>query len=216
MDVVLDNLDVFARGMRTTVSLTVLSFAVALVIGIVVAACRVSPVPPLRWVGVDLRRAGPQHAAPVLFVLFFFGLTKVGIQYDAFTTAIIVLGGYTGAFVGGDGPLGDQRGRAGQAEAARSLGLTFPQVLRPRRAAPGAAHRRRPTRRAVHRARSRTARSPRSSASLELGLQDRAPDQRHRPRDPRVPRGRASPTSLSRSRRASLIEALDRRVAIRR
>ena len=41
MDVVLDNLDVFVEGMRTTAWLTVLSFAMALVIGLVlVAACR--------------------------------------------------------------------------------------------------------------------------------------------------------------------------------
>ena len=60
MDVVLDNLDVFAEGMRTTVSLTLLSFAVAFVIGIVVAACRVSPVPPLR---VGRRRSTSRRCA---------------------------------------------------------------------------------------------------------------------------------------------------------
>ena len=129
MDVVVDNLDVIARGMRTTVSLTVLSFAVALVIGIVVAACRVSPIPPLRWAGaayVELVRNTP---LTVLFLLFFGGLTKVGIQYSAFTTAIIVLGGYTGAFVAEMVRSGVNTVAVGQAEAARSLGLTFPQVL---------------------------------------------------------------------------------------
>ena len=130
MDVVLDHRDVFLRGMGTTVSLTLLSFAVALVIGIVVAACRVSPIPPLRAAGALYVETVQNTPLTILFVLFFFGLTKVGIRYDKFTTAIIVLGGYTGAFIGemvrsGIGSVG-----RGQAEAARSLGLTFPQVLR--------------------------------------------------------------------------------------
>ena len=51
MSVVLDNLDVYLKGMGTTAELTLLSFAVALVLGTLVAAARVSPVPPLRAVG---------------------------------------------------------------------------------------------------------------------------------------------------------------------
>lgn len=130
MNVVLDNLGTYAEGMRTTVSLTLLSFAAAMVIGTVVAAFRVSPVPPLRWAGaayVELVRNTP---LAVLFVLFFFGLTKVGIQYGAFTSAIVVLGGYTSAFVAETVRSGVNAVATGQAEAARALGLTFPQVLR--------------------------------------------------------------------------------------
>jgi len=127
--VVLDNLDVFVGGMRTTVSLTVLGFAVAFVIGTVVAACRVSPVPPLRWVGGFYVETWRNTPLTVLMVLFFFGLTKVGIRYGAFTTAVIVLGGYTGAFVAETIRSGILAVPRGQAEAARSLGLTFPQTL---------------------------------------------------------------------------------------
>ena len=59
------------NGFRTTVSLTLLSFAGAFVIGCVLASCRVSPVPPLRLAGDHLHRDRPQHApdrldAPVL------------------------------------------------------------------------------------------------------------------------------------------------------
>ncbi len=129
MDVVLDNLGVFAEGMRTTMSLTLLSFAAAFVIGIVVAACRVSPVPPLRLAGAFYVETIRNTPLPVLFVLFFFGLTKVGIQYAGFTTAVIVLAGYTGAFLGETVRSGINTVSAGQAEAARALGLTFPQVL---------------------------------------------------------------------------------------
>lgn len=115
--------------MRTTVVLTLLSFLVAAAVGTVVAAFRVSPVPPLRGAGavwVELWRNTPLI---VLFFLFFFGLTKVGVRFGAFTTAIVVLGGYTSAFVAETVRSGINAVPRGQAEAARSIGLTFPQTL---------------------------------------------------------------------------------------
>lgn len=130
MDVVVDNLDLFLKGMRTTVSLTVLSFAAALVIGTVVAACRVSPVPPLRAAGslyVGIVRNTP---LAVLMVGFLFGAGDLGIQFSFFNTAVIVLSAYTGAFVGEIVRSGVNAVARGQGEAARALGLTFPQVLR--------------------------------------------------------------------------------------
>ena len=136
----------------------------------VVAACRVSPVPPLRVGGRLLRRDGAQHArCTVLFVLFFFGLTKVGHHRTApFTTAVIVLGGYTGAFVAETVRAGHQHRRRGQAEAARSLGLTFPQVLGIVVLPQALAHRRRAARQPVHRPDQEHARSPRSISVHEL------------------------------------------------
>jgi glutamate transport system permease protein len=129
VDVVLDNLDVFLAGMRVTALLTLVSFVVAFVVGLIVAGCRVSPIPPLRWAGAFYVETVRNTPLTVLFVLFFFGLTKVGIIYGAFTTAVIVLGGYTGAFVAETVRAGINAVGRGQAEAARSLGLTFPQVL---------------------------------------------------------------------------------------
>jgi glutamate transport system permease protein len=129
MDVVLDHLDVFIAGLRTTIALTLLSYAVALAVGIVIAACRVSPVPPLRWAGAFYVETVRNTPLTVLFVLFFFGLPKVDILFEPFPTAVIVLGGYTGAFVGETVRSGINTVSRGQAEAARALGLTFPQVL---------------------------------------------------------------------------------------
>ncbi len=130
MRVVLDNLDVFVEGARTTALLTLCSFVVALVIGLVLAACRVSPVPPLRIAATFFVNTVRNTPLTVLFVLFFFGLTKVGILYSGFVTAVIVLGGYTGAFVGETIRSGINTVSRGQAEAARAIGLTFPQTLR--------------------------------------------------------------------------------------
>ncbi len=129
MRLVLDNADQYLQGMVVTVLLTVFSFSAALVIGTLVAAFRVSPVPPLRGAGgvwVETLRNTP---LTVLMVLFFFGFTKVGFRYSGFTSAVIVLSAYTSAFVAETVRSGINTVALGQAEAARSLGLTFPQAL---------------------------------------------------------------------------------------
>lgn len=130
MEVISDNLGLFLRGMRTTASLTVLSFAAALVIGAVVASFRVSPVPPLRAVGAFYVSAVRNTPLAVLMVLFFSGFPDAGIIVQSrYVSAIIVLAVYTGAFVAETLRAGVNAVALGQAEASRAIGLTFPQTL---------------------------------------------------------------------------------------
>ena len=98
MDVVLDNLDVFAEGFKNTLLLTLLAAIGALVLGTLIAAMRVSPVPPLRWAGtayVELVRNTP---LTVVFFLVFFGLPEVGVKLPFFRFAVLALVIYTAAF----------------------------------------------------------------------------------------------------------------------
>jgi glutamate transport system permease protein len=127
--VVLDNLDLYLEGARLTVELTLGSFALALVVGTLTAAARVSPVPPLRAAGTFYVETVRNTPLVVIFVLFYFGLPKAGIKYSPLVSAIIVLSLYTGTFVAETVRSGINAVAAGQAEAARSLGLTFPQTL---------------------------------------------------------------------------------------
>lgn len=110
--------------------LTLLSFTFAFVLGTFVAACRVSPVPPLRLFGaawVEIFRNTP---LTVLMVIFFFGFTKIGIgPYEPFPSAVMVLSVYTSAFVAETLRSGVNTVAGGQGEAARSIGLTFVQTL---------------------------------------------------------------------------------------
>ncbi len=129
MGLVLENVDLYLAGMAMTAALTLLSFGAALVIGTVVAAFRVSPVPPLRTAGTLWVETVRNTPLTVLMVLFFFGFTKLGVQYSAFTSAVIVLSAYTSTFVAETVRSGINAVARGQTEAARSLGLTFPQVL---------------------------------------------------------------------------------------
>jgi glutamate transport system permease protein len=129
LDAVTGNLDAYWEGMRSTAGLTLLSFALALLVGTLVASWRVGPVPPLRWAGaiyVELFRNTPLL---VLMYLYYFGLPKLGIRFSEYNTAVIALSLYTGSFVAETVRAGINSVAAGQGEAARALGLTFRQTL---------------------------------------------------------------------------------------
>jgi glutamate transport system permease protein len=130
VDAVLDNLDVFVEGFTTTVMLTLLAAVGALVLGTLIAAMRVSPVPPLRWAGtlyVNLVRNTP---LTVVFFLVVFGLPEVDVIVSFFKFAVIALSLYTAAFVAEAVRSGINSVAAGQAEASRAVGMTFGQTLR--------------------------------------------------------------------------------------
>jgi len=129
MNVVLDNLDLYLGGMRDTVVLTLASFALAFLVGVVVAGFRVSPVPPLRAAGAFYVTVFRNTPLVLLLFLFYFGFPKMGVSFGAFTWAIIVLTAYTGAFVAETVRAGVNSVSRGQGEAARALGLSFPQTL---------------------------------------------------------------------------------------
>jgi glutamate transport system permease protein len=130
VSVVLDNLDVFLDGMRRTVELSVLSFVLAFLLGIFVAALRVSPVPPLRWASTTYIELVRNTPLLVLLYIMVFAVPSIGFTYSYFASAVIVLTAYTATFVGETVRSGINSVSTGQAEAARAIGLTFPQVLR--------------------------------------------------------------------------------------
>ncbi|GAA4898032.1 glutamate transport system permease protein [Stackebrandtia albiflava] len=117
-------------GLWVTVWVTAVSFFFALVIGGVLATMHVSPAPPARWFATAY--TGLFKNIPLLAVLFimYFGLPKIGIALPNWQWAIIGLSTYTAAFVGETLRSGINSINLGQAEAARSIGLTFGQSLR--------------------------------------------------------------------------------------
>ncbi len=129
MTVVVDHLGDYLGGLRTTLALSLLSFLLALAIGAVVATCRVSPLRLLNTLGALYVETFFSLPLLVWAMLFFFGLPKVGVTYGAFTSAVIVLGTFTGALVGEALRSGINTIPPGQGEAARALGLRFEQVL---------------------------------------------------------------------------------------
>ncbi|MFJ3901179.1 amino acid ABC transporter permease [Streptomyces sp. NPDC090025] len=131
MNVLLDHFAEFRNGFIGTVEITAVSSVIALVLGIVVAGFRVSPVPPLRVFGtawVTLLRNTP---LTLLFLVFFFVVPEILFPgMSPFVLASLALGFYTSSFVCEAVRSGISTVPLGQAEAARSLGLTFSQTLR--------------------------------------------------------------------------------------
>ncbi|MBB5122219.1 glutamate transport system permease protein [Streptomyces eurocidicus] len=120
----------FREGFLGTVELTALSALLALVLGTLIAAFRVSPVPALRVFGtawVTLLRNTP---LVLLFLVATLGLPALGLKgWDSFWLAVMALGCYTSAFVCEAIRSGINTVPVGQAEAARSIGMTFSQTL---------------------------------------------------------------------------------------
>ncbi|MCZ7416154.1 MULTISPECIES: amino acid ABC transporter permease [unclassified Streptomyces] len=130
MNVLLDHFALFREGFLGTVSLTVTSALIALVLGIVIAGCRVSPVPPLRAFGAAWVTVLRNTPLLLLFLVAFFILPEVLFPgMSPYVLAILALGFYTSSFVCEAVRSGINTVAVGQAEAARSLGLTFLQTL---------------------------------------------------------------------------------------
>jgi len=131
VDAVLDNTSLYWEGFRTTLALTLISAAIALVLGTVLGAFRVSPVAPLRWFGttyVELVRNTP---LTMVFIFFVFVGPQLGFTPSSFfVPAVLALSIYTAAFVCEGVRSGVNSVGVGQAEAARAVGLTFTQTLR--------------------------------------------------------------------------------------
>jgi glutamate transport system permease protein len=133
---ILSNYDILG-AFWVTIQLSVLSAIGALVIGTFVAIMRVSPVAVLRGVGtsyVNLVRNTPLTLLMVMSILglsFILGLSLSNdLARNAYWWAIIMLSVYHAAFVCEALRSGVNTVPAGQAEAARSIGLTFAQSLR--------------------------------------------------------------------------------------
>jgi glutamate transport system permease protein len=129
VDAVLDNLDAYRQGFVTTLELSVLASVLALLLGTVLAAMRVSPVPTLRAAGaayVELVRNTP---LTLVFFFMVFVLPQVDITLPFFVFAVMALTIYHAAFFCEAVRSGINAVGVGQAEAARSIGLTFGQSL---------------------------------------------------------------------------------------
>ncbi|WP_229401205.1 amino acid ABC transporter permease [Micromonospora okii] len=131
------NLDAYLSSFLWILKLTGASAFLALVLGVLLAAFRVSPVPVLRGVGatwVSLFRN-----TPLTLIVFFcyFGLFSTlglsladDLDLNNYWLGVVGLSVYTAAFVCEAVRSGINTVPAGQAEAARAIGLTFFQTLR--------------------------------------------------------------------------------------
>ena len=126
MDVLLNNLDVFVPAFGNTLLLFAVSLVFALLIGTVVGAMRVSPVPIARAVGTVYVNTIRNTPLTLLMFFFAFGYPKLDLpDLDYTTLAIFALSLYTATYVAEVLRSGINPVPIGQAEAARAIGLDF-------------------------------------------------------------------------------------------
>lgn len=125
-----------------TIQLTVFSAVGALILGTLLAAMRLAPVPMLNWIGATYVNVVRNTPLTLLILFCSFGLAQTlgvtlvdpesptSISDSNFRLAILGLALYTASFVCETVRAGVNTVPVGQAEAARSLGLTFGQNLR--------------------------------------------------------------------------------------
>ncbi|MYV51516.1 amino acid ABC transporter permease [Streptomyces sp. SID3212] len=129
MDVLTQNFPLYREGFLGTVELTFYASLIALSVGLLMAAFRVAPVRALRAVGatwVNILRNTP---LTLLFFAVLLGLPRFGLVLPFRLFAVLALGCYTSAFICEVVRSGINTVPKGQGEAARSLGMTFPQTL---------------------------------------------------------------------------------------
>jgi glutamate transport system permease protein len=126
-----------------TIEMVVIAGIIALVVGTLLAALRVSPIPLGRAVGTGYVYTVRNTPLLVIMLLFAFGIPQLDIRPELalgdarllrfnvfFIFATSALGLYTAAFVCEAVRSGINAIPLGQAEAARAIGMTFTQSLR--------------------------------------------------------------------------------------
>jgi glutamate transport system permease protein len=130
VDAVAQNLPVFLGGFGRTLALLGIAGGGAFIVGLLVAAMRISPVASLR--GAAAVYTEVLRNTPLTLVLFCcaFVLPYLGVRMPFFTLAALGLTAYTSPFIAEAIRSGVNGVAIGQAEAARSIGLGFGQTLR--------------------------------------------------------------------------------------
>lgn len=124
-----------ASGIRYTLEVTLIGFAIAVVLAIPVTGLRSSRLWILRFIGtsyVEILRGVP--ALTWLFIVYF-GLPVIGIRFEPLTAGIVVLGVVYSSYLVEVYRAGLRAISIGQHEAAQSLGLgpvtTYVRVIGP-------------------------------------------------------------------------------------
>jgi glutamate transport system permease protein len=136
LKVVLDNSQVLVDAFLMTVRLTLLACSFGLVLGLIIATCRVSPIRPLRFAAGLYSNFMLSIPIAVWVALFYFGFTKIDLKFksddlgwDNFRSGLAAIALWVSAYFAEAIRSGINAVPSGQAEAARAIGLPFTKVL---------------------------------------------------------------------------------------
>ena len=130
MDAIFGNLDLWREGISYTLLVFFFGGIIALVLGTIVGAMRVSPVPVARAVGTAYVTLVRNTPLTLVFFFFVFGYSALALPtLSNVVLGIFAIGVYTATYVAETLRAGINTVPVGQAEAARAIGLTFGQVM---------------------------------------------------------------------------------------
>lgn len=130
MDIFVDSAGPLFAALGTTVVMALVAGVAALVLGTLVAAARISPIPVLRGAAFAYVQFFVNVPLLVLLILAVFALPDAGIMMPLAPTAVLVLALYEAAYVAEAIRSGVNTVGHGQIEASRALGFTIGQTLR--------------------------------------------------------------------------------------
>lgn len=120
----------YVRAYVATLWMTVVSYAGAMLLALLVTIARVSPIATLRKVG-DLYVQIFRNVATIsLLIIFYYAFPYLGIVWSEQTCVIVVTVLVAASFGSENFMTGINTIGVGQIEAARSLGLSFRQMLK--------------------------------------------------------------------------------------
>jgi len=125
-----ENIDEFGGGLWVTLRLVGAAFAIALVVGTLVAGLRIAPSMWLKRLGGFYVETIRNIPLLVLLTLSYAGLRRAGLPIDPWTAGIASLGLYTAAYVAEVLRSGVFSVSRGQIEASLSLGFSYTETLR--------------------------------------------------------------------------------------
>ena len=130
MSIITHNLGAIGAGLATTLVIALLAYAGALIVGTLIAVCRVSPIPPLRAVAVAWVTLACNIPTLCLMILLAFVAPRAGVPLSLFPAAVgaILLAG--SGYVCEAVRSGINSVAKGQIEAARALGMPFGLIIR--------------------------------------------------------------------------------------
>ena len=120
----------YLQALLTTWKLTAISFSLGFVLAILITILRVSPVKPLRVFGDFYVQVFRNIAGISLLIFLYYAFPYLGILLSEQTCVLIAVTLIGSAFGSENFMTGVNTIGVGQIEAARSLGLTFTQMIR--------------------------------------------------------------------------------------
>ena len=128
--IIFEYMPFFLEGLRNTFLISIVSIFLALIVGVIACACRLSRWKILRRISIAYIESIRSTPLLVQIYFFYFGLPTLGILVPELQTGILALTLNSGAYIAEIVRAGIVSVSVGQIEAGMSSGLSYLQRMR--------------------------------------------------------------------------------------